>query len=1803
MAFNFLYGYLSNPECKYTVERDIVTRISKYNKKPRSHFSLSPELVKILFAAGIAVDELGDVPHPHPACATIERHCYSLIEAFTRDQPTTVMFCKDEKYDNFFSADNYTLHNLNLAPKDDHRYSASFTDVPPIRTSHLVLCDTVHHLEPQDVAEFLEQNDDLTDIYVTLVQPWEAVLGTETIRNPVYDCSTSGSFRLFHPDGHTGGSYIEPKSSKKWLEIGTIVSRNVTATVTLIDSFFAHHIMLVTRSSHVVRETRFADLRGHTLVYQPTLTNPMRRVPIPSRLLTALECATLSAGSFTITQMHNRARGIFRAEHYPEDTSILVAAVNYACTRAMPYRSLLACYYPAERVHHLLTRNHFVASLRMLFNPSLLIPWIRLSSLDHREKRTLIHTQTVYTNLTPALGLIWSPQEKTHTLRELGDHLAHVLLADSWHALRAPLYSRVLLNCLLLYNLVYGQWLLGDLYYLGLPSYQAWWPFFAPVLAVFIIAASRLFLFHCECLYNRTHNFFNDTLEASVRPFTSLSLIKKNLDSTTGPKRPVVRPGAAFKETVFTEGTTLGSLTFNRCHSLDNISALNVSLSDAVRSWRDQYDPSHRLYYSLGPTASFKPGFGTRRPGLSASHYVFGLRLCVLPNSDEQPPRVEIAEYLNAGVGSLTTFTSNLSAARDTITAARELGYSTYVDADGFGGKCAAITFRHPDNRQRSCSGQHSYTGEPGGSGEEIHVELPVAATDSSPQGAGPHRGSVGQTDRPSDKKPSVHFEQHPVPESHQKDRTGSSSRRTRAFDESSSAGACVGLSCNSSRSENDCWLVAIADQLGLSYDACVQHLQGFYEDTESLLGAGRPVSLKIISRMLKKAGIHGEVHYQSKRRGHLGATLHSNRSVVYLDLSTSSDHLSSCTCGADPLDVYREASEPVRPRCNAVKTYARFLDRENKTGWLSESRQTDLVKSIVAHSDQYPLKGTPFDTCVILGQFGSGKSSGFRNRFIRWLHSSREGHWIIAYPSTLVRDHDKREIELEYPNLKDFSDCMVTPELAMKSRTDPTVLCITELGKWKPGEAELLIVHLKPELVVCDGDPLQARHSNIGINQTSVETISNWLDVVKKKASSYLDFSYRGPSNYSHMYGTECHGAAAPLPRRVDFPQPGCILVVPDDDTRSALKSHYRTYTYSSSQGLNTKERYVVLINQYSAGCPEETIRAAITRGSSGFDYQIISSASTDAEGVVTYKMPNLPRNSTLTFLAKGDYDGMHSNSLLLRDRQLPEHLKDPMRCLKFTQVGSTSMKTPLLAEDTRPFQQCFEDLSTLPTVLSRLRRLQELCTAYNMVEDPVLLDLIKELPLEDEELFDSLPRHEILQTSTTLSSLEADPDFLIESHFGIAPTKGEREAFYRGIETDQVRGDSNAQQLFINHHSRDPTLQPWGMKKRVRWRKTNAVLDLLKSQSDANVLNCEYMRLMGCNSLPFDEEEFSRRVERSYTNMLDKDKALNSSKAYKCEHSTPEEFTWFMTKHQIPRKINDIFRKAKAPQILTEHVHRVALDLAPVFMYILKKTDDVCLSKGVYLHPGKNDAALAEFNKRWDHSKDSMMDDAEAWDSNVNSPCISHELFLLDFHNIPEHLKQRFRAYKCLMMCILGPVDFMMFSGGPDTLPFNTILCAVLHAVRLSIPPGTPRVQGGDDFAVNGVFPYTSWWLKCGQYAIPQVFKPEIARYPSAFGWKFAPVMHKDPRIILARTIHSISTGKIGNTARDLYADISTIVAAQEFLTEDETIITEECATILEQVRRKQRDPLAGVNYALKLGARRHYNMENLAIVDYTF
>lgn len=392
-------------------------------------------------------------------------------------------------------------------------------------------------------------------------------------------------------------------------------------------------------------------------------------------------------------------------------------------------------------------------------------------------------------------------------------------------------------------------------------------------------------------------------------------------------------------------------------------------------------------------------------------------------------------------------------------------------------------------------------------------------------------------------------------------------------------------------------------------------------------------------------------------------------------------------------------------------------------------------------------------------------------------------------------------------------------------------------------------------------------------------------------------------------------------------------------------------------------------------------------------------------------------------------------------------------------------------------------------------------------------------------------------------------DLDDICDYFFGPAPDHLSVEHVHHGLITEQLDPSSVRTQLFLHHKTKDYATRSWTTSERFKPRLRDPKIELMDHELGGVALTTALCETLGGDSFPFDEEAFKACQIRAFENVLDRPHKDLKAREYKADPGLPTNEAILLMKNQVLTKILNYYKAdAKKGQMITEFPFSVSLDMVPVFMYIFKEMQKRLEPKNIYFHPGHSDDEFKTFvAEHWDFSKLSAEDDFEGWDGKVDGPFFVHLFHCLSIFNIPEHYIEQFRTFQFEMSSPLGKIAFMMFSGGPHTLPFNTWADFAYQHVKYEIAPLTPEIYCGDDSDHNDDPPLRAEWAHLSS-CFTQISVRKRTYFPTCFGWRLHPDgVHRDPKTLLAKFLYQEATNRLEKTLPGLLADLTHLVSNQ--------------------------------------------------------
>nr|WOV89673.1 polyprotein [Maculavirus vitis] len=302
-AFQPAIDFLHNTIQKDTIASSIIAAL---NPSLTSSLTLYPYALparwpSALNHAGIPATSYGHQSHPHPIHKTIETHLLHEHWANRATLPSTVMFMKRSKFDKLCvsnaalvkSASNF-LHLLNpiLTARDADRYThLPLPDALP-STPLYFMHDALMYFSPSQIAGLFLAAPSLERLYASLVLPAESTIGSHPFFPSMYRYRTTGEHLHYVLEGNPSSSYTQPLTATQWLTTSSITAGDLHLTVTVLESWFSVHSILITRGVRPLELPR--DIISLPSPDAVLLPNPSAfDIPLRSRLVPRDVCESL----------------------------------------------------------------------------------------------------------------------------------------------------------------------------------------------------------------------------------------------------------------------------------------------------------------------------------------------------------------------------------------------------------------------------------------------------------------------------------------------------------------------------------------------------------------------------------------------------------------------------------------------------------------------------------------------------------------------------------------------------------------------------------------------------------------------------------------------------------------------------------------------------------------------------------------------------------------------------------------------------------------------------------------------------------------------------------------------------------------------------------------------------------------------------------------------------------------------------------------------------------------------------------------------------------------------------------------------------------------------------------------------------------------------------------------------------------------------------------------------------------------------------------------------------------------------
>jgi hypothetical protein len=303
---SLLLAFLIEPEIECFQDTNFVVpkgttigALSDLLSTPLGSTALSPELrsylstSKQVFSASVRIPshlssfaaEAGLLSNPHapvhghPFHKALEEKLHGLLHAVVSGCSYTLLSRKETSAALVRGA-AYLANNI-LTGMDLLRYRSGIFAAPTVVTPLGVLSDTLQMLTVADIDALFQRSPNLQHLFCSAVIAPEAIEGSPDFFPDIYTLARSSD-----PPGYlyylekTGSTYFQPDTAVDWLTCNVVHGIDCDYSVTVLETFFAHHIILISRESFLPQPVRsFASGHWVTIpaLYMPGVSARFRR--------------------------------------------------------------------------------------------------------------------------------------------------------------------------------------------------------------------------------------------------------------------------------------------------------------------------------------------------------------------------------------------------------------------------------------------------------------------------------------------------------------------------------------------------------------------------------------------------------------------------------------------------------------------------------------------------------------------------------------------------------------------------------------------------------------------------------------------------------------------------------------------------------------------------------------------------------------------------------------------------------------------------------------------------------------------------------------------------------------------------------------------------------------------------------------------------------------------------------------------------------------------------------------------------------------------------------------------------------------------------------------------------------------------------------------------------------------------------------------------------------------------------------------------------------------------------------------
>jgi hypothetical protein len=345
---------------------------ARANVQQYAPYRCPPGAARLLEEMGIATDPHAIELHPHPVCKTIETYILLNHLPHLFSAPLTVYWTKESKAQVIADAVGQAVTAVNLAitPKDFLRYRTYYDHLPSVETQGLFIHDAAHHLSPLDCHAIFDRSPELQYMICTVVIPPELLDDQPCLMPDLYTFKhiEDGIFE-FYPDGHVAGGYPQHIDCLWWLRTNRINGPHLTLRLAKLESYGAHHIILVTKRPCEPPTHYSFKFPGRVQLAQEIVPYLSRRYrSIDGSLYKKVLSYVTSVGAVKPYQVKARARAAAHTSPHQVPLADEFVAVEHAVAINAHNMAFIPDNLPVIWPHHIVTRCGPVRWVRFALN-------------------------------------------------------------------------------------------------------------------------------------------------------------------------------------------------------------------------------------------------------------------------------------------------------------------------------------------------------------------------------------------------------------------------------------------------------------------------------------------------------------------------------------------------------------------------------------------------------------------------------------------------------------------------------------------------------------------------------------------------------------------------------------------------------------------------------------------------------------------------------------------------------------------------------------------------------------------------------------------------------------------------------------------------------------------------------------------------------------------------------------------------------------------------------------------------------------------------------------------------------------------------------------------------------------------------------------------------------------------------------------------------------------------------------------------------------------------------------------------